>query len=109
MIRTETEHTVTLRRPDADTGELVEVDVVVPAGEHVVTDDTDADQAAALEQLWAAGLGVDGDRPQNPDRPTDPGPEAPAEEPAPREKKGKATAEPTTPAGDPGTDQPQEG
>lgn len=61
MIRTETDQTVTLRRPDPDTGDIVAVDVTVPAGAHEKGDD--ADFNAALEFLFTAHVADDDERP----------------------------------------------
>lgn len=60
-IRTKTAHTVTVRRPDPETGEVVAVDVVVKSGKHTKGDDLDRN--AALDFLVDAHLAVDEDRP----------------------------------------------
>ncbi len=62
MFRTDADHTVTVRRPDPESGALVNVDVAIRKGKHTPGKDPDVD--LALEQLWSAGLAVDDDRPE---------------------------------------------
>jgi len=61
MFHTDDTHTVTVRRPDPESDDLVAVDVEVPAGGHERGDD--ADFNAALEHLFEAQLAHDDDRP----------------------------------------------
>lgn len=61
-IRTTAAHTVTVRRPDPDTGEVVAVDVVVKRGKHE-KGAGGGDVDLALDFLVSAHLAVDEDRP----------------------------------------------
>lgn len=61
MFRTTAQFTVTVRRPNPESGELESVDVIVKKGNHDKGKSPEWDEA--LEQLWSAGLAADDDRP----------------------------------------------